>query len=198
MEEIILTDKLIEAGLTEGVGIQQRQADVLGISIKKGWKRCMIGKKVTKEIYELFVALKDKSYTPTSLDDYNVLLQRKEWKSKRLSIIKRDGRVCAECGSTNVLQVHHLYYYKERILPWLYPNDCYVTLCRVCHQAWHEKNSIVIKNKPTKKKQIKPSPIYNDGHLQQFVQFLLRNSYLSGKGGKNHKNLVKEFLSKKR
>lgn len=195
MSEIILTEKLINDGLTLGVGIQQRQADVLGIKTKKGWKKCLIGKKYPKDIYELFLAMKDKNYIPTFQDNYTILLQRKEWKAKREVILKRDGHRCSKCQSDKNLQVHHLYYYKDKIMPWMYPHDCYITLCGKCHSEWHEKNNIVIKKRPkSKEKKIINKQQYNIGHFQEFFSFLLKENYLNSRAYQQRKTIIKDFI----
>lgn len=59
------------------------------------------------------------------------------WKRKRLEIIRRDGWKCLACFGTNkVLQVHHLYYEKDKFI-WEYDDDAYVTLCKDCHEIIH-------------------------------------------------------------
>lgn len=69
---------------------------------------------------------------------YKEQLLTKEWKTKRLEIITRDGGCCTKCGIDKYLQVHHLYYNLSKFA-WDYPNDALVTLCRGCHKAVHGK-----------------------------------------------------------
>jgi len=59
METVILNHELIEAGATSGVGFCHKQLEALGVDFPliKGWKRALIGKKITKIDYERFLAL---------------------------------------------------------------------------------------------------------------------------------------------
>lgn len=64
---------------------------------------------------------------------YSEKLQDPRWQKKRLEIMSRDGFRCIKCESeTNTLTVHHFYYISGR-MPWEYPNESMVTLCRKCH-----------------------------------------------------------------
>ncbi len=78
-----------------------------------------------------------------NLTDYHQLLQRPEWKAKRLEILDRDNHVCKNCGSTENLQVHHKQYHffkNGRIRnPWEYEGVYLITLCHRCHEAGHKK-----------------------------------------------------------
>ena len=56
----------------------------------------------------------------------------------RLDVIKRDGGCCANCGSHDNLQVHHIKHFAE------YPELRFevsngITLCRQCHKELHKK-----------------------------------------------------------
>ena len=77
-------------------------------------------------------------------ETYEDLLNSKEWKDKRLQILKRDHYTCRYCGSKHNLQVHHLYYVKYpggyRATPWDYPDKALITLCRNCHENWHKNH----------------------------------------------------------
>jgi len=105
----------------------------------------------------------DKPYA-VLLNEYQLFLETKEWKSKRASIINRDGNKCCRCNKGNIskfangftyqvigetpsnhlefsdkllcLQVHHTYYVKGN-LPWDYPDESLVTLCNRCHTSLH-------------------------------------------------------------
>jgi 5-methylcytosine-specific restriction endonuclease McrA len=64
-------------------------------------------------------------------------LKSQEWKDKRTLVLKRDHYKCKSCKSYNNLEVHHLSGYSD------IPNESIeslVTLCRSCHQAWHDKH----------------------------------------------------------
>ncbi len=78
---------------------------------------------------------------------YNELLQTDLWRSKRSSILERDGHKCRNCGGTTHLQVHHRQYHickvtGLRIAPWDYSAKYLVTLCESCHKAGHNQFSI--------------------------------------------------------
>jgi len=64
---------------------------------------------------------------------YKAYLESPEWFAKREEILKRDNYECRECGSPNLLQVHHLNYnnlFDEK------PEDL-MTLCKPCHEKIH-------------------------------------------------------------
>lgn len=57
----------------------------------------------------------------------------------RTRVLKRDGFTCVKCGSNKNLQVHHLWGYKEN--PELaIVDDNGVTLCKDCHDQYHNIN----------------------------------------------------------
>ena len=61
----------------------------------------------------------------TPYEDY---LQSPEWKATREKVLRRKGRVCEICGSTENIQVHHISYDEEE----------FAVLCDKCHKALHE------------------------------------------------------------
>lgn len=79
-------------------------------------------------------------------ETYDDLLQRKEWKDKRLKILKRDNYQCKYCHSNDSLNIHHKYYsiYPTglKVEPWNYPDDALITLCEHCHHKLHERKKI--------------------------------------------------------
>lgn len=96
-------------------------------------------------------------------EEYSELLKRKEWINKRNSILKRDKRKCVKCSCKKSLHVHHTYYLIGK-MPWEVPDDCLITLCKVCHEKEHEGKDIKSfarkyppKNKPKspKKRRVK-------------------------------------------
>ena len=74
---------------------------------------------------------------------YDELLKTQEWQDKRYAILKRDNYCCSWCGKQNDLNVHHQYYSKhpngKKVLPWDYPDDALITLCRECHRKAHNR-----------------------------------------------------------
>ena len=75
---------------------------------------------------------------------YGALLFRPEWRNRREQILQRDQFTCQFCGNTekSELQVHHRqYHYVARFeafrLPWEYPDECLVTICKRCHDKGH-------------------------------------------------------------
>ena len=64
-------------------------------------------------------------------------LKSQEWKDKRKLVLKRDHYKCKSCKSYNDLEVHHLSGYSD--IP-NEPIESLITLCRSCHQAWHDKH----------------------------------------------------------
>jgi len=83
-------------------------------------------------------------------EEYKELLKSPKWLDKRDLIKKRDGNKCVNCGSKKQLEVHHTYYLIDK-MPWEVPNECLITLCRVCHRKEHKDNIIPIKNKTFEK-----------------------------------------------
>ena len=72
--------------------------------------------------------------------DYKHLLNRPEWKARRLQIIERDGGKCTSCGSESNLHVHHISY--SALVPWESPSSELTTLCRRCHRLVHKKKFV--------------------------------------------------------
>lgn len=72
----------------------------------------------------------------TNSSDYQLLLANEKWKLKRKEILNEQGKKCAVCGCSTSLQIHHKYYKKNK-LPWEYPNDAFVVLCKNCHEKEH-------------------------------------------------------------
>lgn len=90
-------------------------------------------------------------------EDYQKALKSIKWVTKRNKIKKRDGNKCTKCGSTKSLHVHHTYYLKDK-MPWEVPDECLVTLCKICHEKAHEGREIKSffrVNPPKKSKTIK-------------------------------------------
>ena len=55
------------------------------------------------------------------------------WQQKKSSIQIRDQFTCKKCGDKKTeLHVHHRHYVNGR-LPWEYPDELLVTLCKNCH-----------------------------------------------------------------
>lgn len=83
-----------------------------------------------------------------NVETYDDLLQRKEWKDKRLKILKRDKFQCRYCHSNDNLNIHHKYYSiypnKLKVEPWNYPDDALITLCENCHHKLHLRKKIKV------------------------------------------------------
>lgn len=78
--------------------------------------------------------------------DYELLLERPEWKAYRLAVLAERGEKCEWCGSNKILQVHHKFYLKypdgKHILPWEYNINCLLVLCKDCHEKAHKNYKI--------------------------------------------------------
>lgn len=83
-----------------------------------------------------FIKLNDWRYEP-NLDamSYGEYLKTKHWNLVRKTVIKH-RKVCACCGSTLLLHVHHREYPAERMQ---IVAHMLVLLCKVCHGAVHGK-----------------------------------------------------------
>lgn len=78
---------------------------------------------------------------------YAELLNCLDWEIKRHEILNRDGRKCTKCSSVSDLDVHHVNY-TNGLLPWLYPNEGLITLCKNCHKDEH-KDKVIFKRVPS-------------------------------------------------
>jgi hypothetical protein len=76
-----------------------------------------------------------KELSALSYDEY---LQTPYWRELRLKVLNRDGHCCRLCRSTDQLEVHHNTY-ERRGMEEL---DDLVTLCKKCHQNFHDNRSI--------------------------------------------------------
>jgi hypothetical protein len=61
------------------------------------------------------------------------------WINLSKIIKNRDNNKCVDCGSTDNLNAHHLYYYVNLTPPWEYPNEALVTVCEKCHLERHKE-----------------------------------------------------------
>ena len=64
---------------------------------------------------------------------YEAYLETEQFDNIRQAVFNRDGRKCVVCGSTDILQAHHLTYrnvYNE-------PTQDLITLCKTCHSIFH-------------------------------------------------------------
>jgi len=77
---------------------------------------------------------------------YQLDLEDVRWLTKRQSILARDMYLCTGCHKAEVLEVHHIYYVKGNHA-WDYPNKALITLCRRCHQKWHDTYKLEIRDK---------------------------------------------------
>lgn len=62
------------------------------------------------------------------------------WQKKRLEILDRDNFKCVHCESQDrELHVHLKYDFKKEI--WELDNDCYETVCKLCHEQITDVNN---------------------------------------------------------
>ncbi len=73
---------------------------------------------------------------------YQELLKDPRWIKRRNEILTRDKNTCQSCGAQDkYLHVHHLNYW-DGFLPWEYPDDMLVTLCKDCHWNMHKNKGV--------------------------------------------------------
>ncbi len=98
------------------------------------------------EILEMFSPPEIKKTKYIKCDNFFELYKHPLWQKKRLEIMKRDNFTCLDCGNKEKeLQIHHKYYEKETN-PWDYPDDCYLTLCKHCHDEITNFKSMIKRN----------------------------------------------------
>jgi 5-methylcytosine-specific restriction endonuclease McrA len=131
--------------------------------------------------------------------DYAELLQDPLWAKKRNKILKRDNYTCTCCPSKNNLHVHHTYYLKGGLFPWLYPDDSLLTVCGECHDKYHrEHENVILEHHPNykstqkklyKKKKIKQKKkVFIVGRKYSREYLIKQADILLGKKPKRIKN----------
>jgi len=57
---VVITEDFLVSGMQSGIGCNNDQLRLLGVEIpaKKGWKQSLIGKRISKETADKFIALK--------------------------------------------------------------------------------------------------------------------------------------------
>lgn len=134
---MLLTEKLIRAGLTKGVGLSDGQARSLGIRSRKGWLRALIGTEMSDKDYQKFLLIGEKNRDKRQLNkllgkekkkkskkkkrkkrksEYKAksdeFLKSYAWRKLRLVILERYGRKCQCCGATPesgaIIHVDHI------------------------------------------------------------------------------------------
>ncbi len=135
------------------------------------------------------------------MKSYIDLLKDPRWLNKRKRILARDKNQCTVCHSKRRLQVHHTYYYKKQVNPWCYPDESLLTLCKDCHQDWHEHSEIEYRDNPIIKKKkrnkrIKPFKMKKKKHHYHTPRICLaiiqanKNDYYKDERGTYHKKVV--------
>jgi DNA-directed RNA polymerase subunit RPC12/RpoP len=88
---------------------------------------------------------------------YKDQLKQEEWYNKREEIKLRDQNKCIKCGSRIELHVHHTYY-KRNLKAWEYPDECYQTLCAICHKKVHNKYIYTKEEQKIREQNVIPVP----------------------------------------
>ncbi len=74
---------------------------------------------------------------------YKDQLKHPRWQRRRLEILERDGFACVRCKNTEQqLQVHHKRYVPGK-MAWEHADADLETLCSDCHEAEHNKPSVL-------------------------------------------------------
>ena len=93
-------------------------------------------RKVSKELTkEKKIKIKGVSKTIKIPINYKAFLKTQYWYDVKLRVLKRDKNSCVRCGSTKMLQVHHLTY-ENHLHEAKHLNDL-ITLCNNCHKKEH-------------------------------------------------------------
>lgn len=72
MENLTLTNEMIDRGRSRNGGWSNRQFELLGVTFpaKRGWKKALVGKPVPADVFQQFIDLRDK-HLPTPLSKVN-------------------------------------------------------------------------------------------------------------------------------
>jgi hypothetical protein len=155
LDGITLTKEIFELGKSDKGGWNTAQIEALGVNKVKGWAKAVIGRKYCQKDIKLFLKLKNNHLknkeafksdshlfrdTPDYNADYptNEQYKNPKWITLRSKILERDSFRCLLCGDTQNLHVHHLKYRKNRFV-WEIDSKYLVTLCKECHEEWHQK-----------------------------------------------------------
>lgn len=116
-------------------------------SIPYSWFKKKFSKVIWRKLLHIHAKIK------MTKEEYYDALKSPQWIEKRNRIKKRDGYTCVKCKSKKELHVHHTYYLRDK-MPWQVPDDCLITLCKICHKKEHENKPIssFYRNKPPKEK----------------------------------------------
>jgi hypothetical protein len=147
---VVVTKEFLMKGMSSNNGWNLKQLNALGYSnFEKGWLKNLVGKTITNEQANLFIALKDfhfrkKEVNPKSDHLIQVTgdIPWKEqylhpnWQKVRLTVFHRDNFVCRLCGCKNkTIHAHHLKYIGKFI--WQTPMKFIITVCCDCHESIH-------------------------------------------------------------
>ena len=89
-KEIILTKALIDEGISYNGGFNYEQIHLLGANQKqKGWKRKLVGRSVSVEIYEKFLSLKNSHLKKSKTEIQERKNSRQEKRKETVDIIRR-------------------------------------------------------------------------------------------------------------
>ena len=130
-------------------------------------------------------------------EEYSEALKSPQWIIKRDRIKKRDGYNCVKCGSKDSLHVHHTYYLRDK-MPWQVPDDCLITLCKICHKKEHEGKPIssFYRNNPQKvKTKVKKTKTKRNNNLSKADAELQKKYDEIKKKGKLPKSTYKPINS---
>src|SRR5690349_18394749 len=119
------------------------------------------------------------------MSDYTNLLRHPLWQKKRLYIFQRDNFQCQKCFDIfSNLQVHHKYY-KPDTFPWDYPDDCFVTVCDLCHEK-EEFIKWILKNIEYNLFEQK----FNSSDIVEIRQLIIRRVV-----NNKHRDSVRQYMS---
>lgn len=132
---VIITEEFLVSGMQSGIGCNNDQLRLLGVEIpaKKGWKQTLIGKKISKETAEKFIALKgihkkkernvilsQKSFELNNLEKNNLIEIKEEEKNIIIYCIENSYKNDIEQGNIeraeitkNILEKLHAIKNKE-------------------------------------------------------------------------------------
>ena len=99
-----------------------------------------------------------------------------QWQKRRLHVLERANWRCAICGATDKeIHVHHLEYNSGK-MPWDYPDENFLVVCRPCHEERIHKEKALYRELP----ELKNYQVSRYEHIDDYRCFQPLRCYCEG------------------